>query len=192
VKVVMVNRMVVPALAVALAATMVSACGFRPLYGNRGARTGPVQADMTTVQISQISNRSGQILRNRLLDKMTPGGQPTQPSFRLTIKLDENKVPLGIRKDETATRANMIQTAQYALVDVTNGVAVDTGSAQSTTSYNVLDSDFGTIMSERDARRRGIELLAESITLRVALYFNRRETLTTKKRAATVPAIQRK
>ncbi len=182
----MIKRMVVPGLALALAATAVTACGFKPLYGTRGVQGASVQADMSGIQIEQISNRSGQILRNRLIDKMTPGGQPSEAAYRLTVRLTENKVPLGIRKDETATRANMIQTAFYTLQEMSSNVVVDRGTVQSTTSYNIVDSDFGTIMAERDARTRGVDQLAESITLRVALYFNRRETLT--KRAPAQPA----
>jgi len=81
---------------------------------------------------------------------------------------------------------NMIQTAFYVLQETSSNVVVDRGTVQSTTSYNIVDSDFGTIMAERDARTRGVDQLAESITLRVALYFNRRETLT--KRAPAQPA----
>lgn len=182
----MINRKVVPVLALTFAAVAVSACGFKPLYGTKGVRGGSVKADMSGVRIEQISNRAGQVLRNQLIDKMTPAGQPAEATYRLIIRLSENKVPLGIRKDETATRANMIQTAFYVLQEMNSGVVVDRGTVQSTTSYNIVDSDFGTIMAERDARTRGVEQLAESITLRVALYFNRRETLTRK--TVTAPA----
>jgi LPS-assembly lipoprotein len=117
---------------------------------------------------------------------MTPAGQPASPTYQLTVTLHEAKVPLGIRKDETATRANMIQTAEYFLRDLTSHVVVNRGTVQATTSYNIVNSDFGTISAERDARVRGIEIVAEAITLRVALYFNRRGTLTRK--AAVNPA----
>ena len=103
-------------------------------------------------------------------------------------------MPLGIRKDETATRANMNQSAEYSLRDLTSHVIVDRGNVQATTSYNIVSSDFGTISAERDARVRGLEILADAITLRVALYFNRRETLTRKAPANPAPArvIQKK
>ncbi len=188
----MIKRMVVPVLALTLAGATVAACGFRPLYGDKGVQTGSVQADLSGVEISQISNRAGQILRNRLVDKMTPRGQPTEPSYRLIVRLSENKVPLGIRKDETATRANMIQTAFYTLHELNANVVVDRGTVQSTTSYNIVNSDFGTIMAERDARTRGIEQIADAVTLRVALYFNRRETLTKKSDTPPAPIVQKK
>jgi LPS-assembly lipoprotein len=186
------TRILVPALALGLAATAVSSCGFRPLYGSQGVRNGSVKADLSSVAISQISNRAGQILRNRLVDKMTPTGQPATPAYRLSVRLTESKVPLGIRKDETATRANMNQTALYMLQETATNVVVDRGSVQSTTSYNIVDSDFGTIMAERDARKRGLEQIAETITLRVALYFNRKGTLTGKPATPAARTVQKK
>lgn len=193
-KAAMKNRTVFPALALAVATTIVAGCGFRPLYGTQGVHNQSVQADMSGVAIQPISNRSGQLLRNRLLDKMTPAGQPTAPTYQLTVDLHESKVPLGIRKDETATRANMNQTATYILVDLTSHVIADRGSVQATTSYDIVNSDFGTISAERDARARGINILAEEITLRVALYFNRRGALTKKAGVDPTPAhvIQKK
>lgn len=188
----MINRMVVPVLALTMAATALTACGFRPLYGDRGVQSGSVKADMSGVRIEPISNRAGQILRNRLIDQMTPAGQPTEAAYRLTIRLTENKVPLGIRKDETATRANMIQTAFYTLQEMATNVVVDRGTVQSTTSYNIVNSDFGTIMAERDARTRGVDQIADSVTLRVALYFNRRETLTRKSDTPPARVVQKK
>lgn len=186
------HRNLLPLMTLALIGAALSACGFRPLYGTHGVQRASVQADMGDIEISQIANRNGQILRNALIDKITPNGQPTNAAYQLSIKLGESKVPLGIRKDATATRANMTQTAAYVLIDRSSSVAVDRGTVQAITSYDIVNSDFGTIMAERDARKRGIDLLADSITLRVALYFNRRTTLTARPAARRVKAINRK
>ena len=48
------------------------------------------------------------------------------------------------------------------------------GASQSTTTFNIVESEFATISAENDARRRaGIEI-ADDIRLRLGLYFNRR------------------
>lgn len=163
---------------------LVAGCGFKPLYGDRGVRGASVKADTAQVAIAPIADRSGQILRNELIDRLTPQGQPSEPAYSLTVVYQENKVPLGIRVDETATRANMNLTARFTLHDRRQGVTVYSGASQAQVSYNIVDADFATIVAERDARQRGIILLADGIALRLGLYFNRLKTL---KRTAAKP-----
>jgi LPS-assembly lipoprotein len=137
-----------------------SGCGFKPLYGDSGAVGAPgVQSSLQQVAIAPIQTRSGQ-----------PGGGA---GYSLTIRLAIQKQELGIRRDETATRANLIMTAIYRLTEQSSGATVFQALSRSVTSYNILDNEFSTVMAERDARSRGAEQLADDITTRVALYFNR-------------------
>lgn len=164
--------------------TALSACGFQPLYGDRGVTGSSVRSEMSEVAIAPISDRAGQMLRNELLDRLTPQGQPASPRYRLVVRYQEDKNPLGIRVDETATRANMNMIAHFVLKDTEAGVPVYNGNTRAQVSYNIVSQDYGTIAAERDARERGVVLLAEAISLRVALYFNRLKTL---KRTAKRP-----
>jgi LPS-assembly lipoprotein len=152
-----------------------SGCGFKPLYGDSGAVGAPgVQSSLQQVAIAPIQTRTGQILRNFLIDRMSPRGQPGGGAgYSLTIRLAIQKQELGIRRDETATRANLIMTAIYRLTEQSSGATVFQALSRSVTSYNILDNEFSTVMAERDARSRGAEQLADDITTRVALYFNR-------------------
>lgn len=158
-----------------LVATLVfvtGACGFRPLYGDR-ATGKSVSSDFATVEIRPISNRTGQILRNELIDRMNPDGQPSGARYTLEVTTHVSKQTLGIRIDETATRANMHFSAEFGLREVSSGAIVFKSSARATTSYNIVSSDYGTISAERNARKRGLVLIADGITTRLAAYFNR-------------------
>jgi len=158
------------------AAALVSGCGFQPLYGERSG-SASVSGDLALVEISKISNRTGQILRNELLDRINPNGEPGKPKYTLEITLSISKQELGIRKDETATRANMQFSSTFLLRENSSGAIVYRSGAAATTSYNIVDSDYGTISAERNARKRGIVIIAENITLRLSAYFNRLRAL---------------
>ncbi len=150
-------------------------CGFKPLYGEKGASGKPVvQSALGQVAINPIRSRTGQVLRNELIDRMNPRGQPgVGAAYRLVVRLSVRKQELGIRRDETATRANLILTAAYVMTEASSGKAVLSGISRTITSFNILDNEFATLMGEKDARERGAGQLAEDITTRVALYFNR-------------------
>lgn len=164
-----------PAMFAMLAALSVAACGFRPLYGDNSAAGKPsVQADLGQVAITPIRSRTGQILRNHLIDRMNPSGQPgSAGAYTLIIRLGVRKQELGIRRDETATRANLIMTVNYVLVEQASGAVIHRGISRAVTSYNILDDEFATLIAEKDARARGAEELADDITTQMALYFNR-------------------
>ena len=150
-------------LAAALAAGL-SGCGFRPLHGHGG---GGAQQDLATVRIAQIPDRIGQKLHNRLVDRLTPKGQPARPAYVLSVSLTESLHNLAIRKDESATRANLTLTANFSLVRSGGGSSFN-GVAMSTNSYNILQSNFATLSAENDARDRALRVLADEIRARVS------------------------
>ena len=92
-----------------LTITLVSACGFEPLYVQRdtssswyfGGKTDTsITAEMSKVKIDPIADRFGQQLRNNLLDLVTPRGMPKNPQYRLQVRLlSRNVVQQAMRRD---------------------------------------------------------------------------------------------
>ena len=146
---------------------MVAGCGFRPLYSERA--TG-VNAQLAAVQIGVIDHRVGQILYNDLRDRFNPYGVPPDPLYRLDILVSEAKQSLGIRKDESATRANLAMVADFSLWRLGGGKALIKGTARSTSSYNILKSDFATFSAEGDARRRAVREISDDIKTQLATF----------------------
>lgn len=161
---------------VVIPALGLSGCGFQPLYGDRSGGNG-VAADIAAISVAPIADRSGQILRNALIDRLTPSGEPADPRYALEVRLSIAKQELGIRKDETATRTSLRFRSTFRLRDTASGAFVFSSRAAAVTSYNIVDSEYGTIASERAARRRGLILVADSIVVRLAAYFNRLQSL---------------
>ena len=149
-----------------------SGCGYQPLYGTTSQ--GSVVQDLASVNVDVVPDRSGQEIHNYLRDEINPTGRPEFPHYDLSIELNETREPLAIRTDETATRYNLHQNAQFHLRDLETGRVVLTGNSNAVVSYNVLRNDFANVVSENDARERGARQIAEDIRLRLAAYFNAR------------------
>jgi LPS-assembly lipoprotein len=141
-----------------------TACGFQPLYSHSGAASATTLA---TVKILKINNRSGQKLRNFLLERMSPGHIQKKKLYSLEVKISETKGNLNIRKDGSATRAILSISAEFILINNSNDGKFK-GNVWSKSSYNALDSKFATLSAENDARNRALRTIAEEIRVRVA------------------------
>ncbi len=147
-----------------------AACGFRPLY--EGGKGSQIPGQLASVRILPIADRTGQQLRNDLLDRMNPFGRPRHPLYALNVKILETKRELAVQKTALATRANLHIAAEFTL-RANRGKAKNlfAGKSQITVSYNILAADFATLMAERDARRRAVRVIGADITDKLAAYF---------------------
>jgi len=141
-----------------------TACGFQPLYSYSGAAS---TSALGTVKILKINNRSGQKLRNFLLERMSQRHIQKKKLYSLQVRISETKSNLNIRKDGSATRAILSISAGFILINNSNGSKF-TGTVWSKSGYNALDSKFATLSAENDARNRALRTIAEEIRLRVA------------------------
>ena len=155
--------------------TLVSACGFQPFHERQQADAGAASA-LNQILISPLPERLGQLLRMELANRLTPKGPPPTPVYLLNVKLSESKQSLGVRKDATATRANLIITANFDLLDKQAGEKLLSGKVRSINSYNILDAEFATLSAESDARRRAARDLAAEIQSRLGMFLSRPTT----------------
>ena len=157
-------------LLISLAAlTLLTGCGFKPIYGSAGASN--VGTKLSTIKVALIQDRIGQQLRNLLLDRINPGGTPRQPNYQLSVQIAQTKHELAVKKSEISTRANLVFTANFQLQGL--GRFSDrsfSGNSKIVTSYNILSSNFGTLVAEKDARRRAVRELSDGIINRLAAY----------------------
>jgi LPS-assembly lipoprotein len=148
-------------------------CGYQPLYATTDK--GSTADDLASVNVMVIRDRSGQELHNYLRDEINPNGRPGATArYDLEVDLTESREALAIRTDETATRYNLNQSAQFRLRDLDSGRIVLVGTSRAAVSYNVLRDDFNNVVSEDNARKRGAQEIADDIRLRLAAYLNAR------------------
>lgn len=163
---------VIAAAGVAVIVLSATSCGFKPLYGDHASSVS--QASLAQVRLPPLRDRVGQLLHIRLSKGMHPRGKPRNPVWDLVIKLTTRTENLGIRKDETATRANLTLEARFELRQIATGRVSFKGRSVITISYNILESRFSTLASRTDATRRATRELADNIKTRVALFLSQR------------------
>jgi LPS-assembly lipoprotein len=146
-------------------------CGFRPLHNvAQDSGTSPPES-LAATRIQPLEGRVGQDLHNLLRDRLNPSGQPSKPAYLLEVELRKSTTELAIRKDETATRANLTMSADYKLRDFETKAVLLNSRSVSVNSYNILDALYATTVAEDDAVKRGLRELADEIRLRLAIYF---------------------
>jgi len=155
-----------------VAAFLIGACGFRPLYGTVGDQK--ISQDLQNVEVLRIPDRIGQELHNELLDLLNPRGRPANPVHQLEIRLTETKQELAVERTSFATRANLIVRAVFFLIDPADleRKPFFRGDITSVASYDVITEKFATIMAERDARSRAVRAIAQDMRLQLAAFYN--------------------
>ena len=142
---------------------LLAACGFQPMYAQpSGANAiGPVQ-------IAEIDGKAGHVLRTEL-SRILAVENDGSPPMNLEITLVEQVTPLGIRRDESATRAELRLTANYVLTPAQVGGRVMRGSVFTVVNYDIPTAAFGEITAQDDARERAAETMAQRFRAELAL-----------------------
>jgi len=169
-------RFLVIAPMVALALTALSACGFKPMYAPSGG-----DATIGAVSVNEIPGKSGHVFRTELTKLLgAERGSPT--ARRLEVVLTEQIASLGLRVDESATRADLTLTADYVFFDA-SGLELFRGVVKQVASYDIPQSAFGEIAAQNDARERAGSMLAERVRTELALRLRQART------AGVAPAV---
>lgn len=168
---------------VIVAALLLGACGFLPLYGNLGAGDIPAEGYLALIDIEQINDRIGQQLRNNLLSRLNPKGPADKPLYVLSIKVTESITSLGVKKSAVVTRGNLRVSANYSLTSLPGAAikadelegdgrsSLTSGTVLSTSSYDIPQAQYAVLAALKDARSRAVKEIADDIRTRLAVYF---------------------
>lgn len=140
-----------------------AACGFQPMYAPAGSghAIGPVQ-------VSEIDGKAGHVLK-RELDRILAVENDGSPPMLLEITLAERITPLGLRVDESATRAELRLIANYVLTPSSQRGRTLRGSVFTVVNYDIPTAAFGEIAAQDDARERAAETMAQRFRAELAL-----------------------
>lgn len=151
-----------------------AACGLTPVYGTYSGNA-DVSAALDDVYIDVIPDRTGQKLRNILIDRLVASGKNTRTDAKYQLRIGnvtEAIYGIGIAKDATATRSQIRLNAPLNLVDRETGEVKLTRPLSAIASFNTLSSQYTTLVTEEDARNQAIGLLADQIVTQLELYFS--------------------
>lgn len=151
------------------AVSLLSACGFSPVYGDRGA--GSAAPMLNAIAIGNIPDRDGQMLRNRLIDRFYGNGRPSDPLWSLDIApVRERLSEIDITKDSDATRGQLRLETDIRLRRIADGTDMLHRTVRTTTGYNIVASRFATRVTEDAARTNAVDDLARQIESAIALF----------------------
>ncbi|MGB0670161.1 MAG: LPS assembly lipoprotein LptE [Rhodospirillales bacterium] len=151
--------------------SLTAACGFKPLYGSNSGGNVPTLA---AIEIAPIEDRLGQMIRNELLDRLTPNGQPANPLYRLTVDAQSTESRFGADVASFRTRANRRIDARFTISEIATGNSVFSQTTYVTSSYDVLSNAFATQVAKENAEARSATILAEDIRAKVAIFLDQR------------------
>ena len=152
---------------------LLSGCGFSPLYGKNSVRAN-IQPEFDSIFIANIPDHEGQFLRNALMDRLYQNGRPYSPKYTLSFSpIKEAKADLDVTKNSDTTRVQLRLSTHMKLSDNQSGNILLERDLISIASYNILQSQFTTRVSEENTRQNVLNILAEQAETQLALYFNR-------------------
>ena len=152
-----------------LVAVVCVGCGFKPLLGKTDNPA--AQENLSKVRVEIIRDRSGQILRNYLLDDLSPKGTQGPTRFRLYVVLTEPRREVAIQRDNTASRIAYTASVAFRLYDEQTKAYVFAGASISDTTYEVTTSEYATVSSLNGARDRVLQDVSTDIRQQLADFF---------------------
>ncbi len=166
----MVRKLVAAAMLAAGAAPL-GACGFTPLYA-----TPAVTPALSSVEfVLPGTSRTGFLLKEQLGKEL--GRDIDEPAhYRLTITLNEFRIPEGVRVNNVANRYEIDATASYSLSDASTARILYTGASTVEVSYDSADPPYAGVAANQDGEQRAAEQMAVRIRLALSRYFDRQAT----------------
>ncbi len=151
---------------------LLGACGFRPVMSD-GRADGDVADKLDSIEVAQILDRSGQKMRNYLIDRFYQHRRPGTAEYRLDVVLTTDDQKLTIEKDTSASRVQWTVAATFRLVHSASGKVVLQGSSRAFPDYNMSYYQWASFVAQEEALDRGLDYISNDIRTRVALYFAR-------------------
>jgi len=164
------GRVAARVLLLGLVALGAAGCGFKPMLATQAAAGSGSESgdrDLDGVAVGPIKDRLGQMVRNALVERITPRGEPSEPRCLLQIDLTRRATDIGYRRDTYATLGQLSLTAQYALS--CGRVVILSDSSVIQVNFDYLGPRYASIAMERDAEDRAVVQLADQLRASVAL-----------------------
>ncbi len=156
-----------------LAASSLAACGFEPMYGDRGVARA-VDNTLPDIAIDSIPTRDGQYLRNILMDRLYLRGRPYDAPYTLRFTpLQKTITDLGIQKNGTSTRAQIDISTEMQLVNGATGKVIMTRSLKTVGAYNLQNDQLATLLSEQNITESILQEMGDNAVTDLGLYFRR-------------------
>jgi len=136
-----------------------------------------INRQLASIDVIELRSRTGQALRNELIDRLDPAGVVVPPEYRLRLRLQRTRRSLAVQLNDDITRRDLVLSATATLQRIADGKAEYRTAVTRVASYNITSDTFATLVAERDAERRAAVEVAVQLRTLLALHFEQRNRL---------------
>lgn len=156
------------------AASLVSGCGFHPVYGPL-SKGGTIRPELAAIYVAVFPERSGQLLRQALQQRFEGSGEGVAKTYELTGGFSIAAEGIGIQQDSSSNRVRLDARASWQLRKLDpKQTLMSGGVARAVDGYNINNQEyFAADLEQESAFQRLAETVADQIALDVALYFRK-------------------
>lgn len=167
-------------LGIFLVSGLLAGCGFKPMYGQFSDGKSDLRDVMANIRVESITedgrpSRIGQVIRNSLMDRLTPFGETPSAEYvlRVTFLIEEHGY--GIREDETVTLQNLKLVTAYQLEEVATSKVILDSAARGLVTYDLAQSDYSNMIARNASLGRLAEEVSNQMATRIGAYFSKNE-----------------
>jgi LPS-assembly lipoprotein len=157
---------------IALAALLgLSACGFSPMYGGDDGVTASAKLD--EVDVRNIPERPGQLLRQSLETQLHAAGAPSSELYALNVTYSVTSIGIGMQEDTSVTRNRFTATANWTLTPIGDrSKTLASGTTTAMDAENIIDQQYFALTLEGETvNQQLVDMVAAQITAQVAAWF---------------------
>jgi LPS-assembly lipoprotein len=158
---------------------VVAGCGFKPLHATNDSDTS-INDQLASISMPQATNRLEQQLRNELLFRLTPRGEPGDPVYNLTLKSYGVLASVVVRRNSSVVRYIYKLHTTFKLFDLKatpKPALLYKGTEVVQLSINKVVSQFANDRAELDGQTRSVRVMADQIRTRLSAWFQRRHLI---------------
>ena len=130
-------------------------------------------AKLDTIDVQNIPERTGQMLRLALETQLHADGAPTEQLYSLSVSYGLGAANVGEQQDSSYTRERFNGTANWTLSPIgTPGKPLAHGTVTTEDALNIIDQQYFALQLETSTVDQQVaDQLAAQITSQVAAYF---------------------
>jgi LPS-assembly lipoprotein len=142
-----------------------TACGFVPVYAERG-----LVKDLSQIELVTPDTRTGYLVHQNLAHSLNLSSKGIKP-YRLELTLAENRYEIGVGTSGEATRYEISTRVRYRLIDVTSGTTLADQSFTDTITYDTTENAYASVAAQKDGQLRAAESISQRLQNDLAMYF---------------------
>jgi LPS-assembly lipoprotein len=156
-------------------ALAIGGCGFAPLYAPAasGLAAGDAATELAAVDVALMPERSGQVIRQDVQQRLERFGAGAAKRYKLSIGLSITQDAAGVQPDSSVTFIRVRASADWRLTLLDpKSTLVTAGNARAIDGFNVIDQEvFAQTLETERVQDQLSQRIADEIALQLATYF---------------------